>query len=80
MSKEIKQAFKASPSTKNLKDRYIAEEENRGEEPLGGAAMSSLNTHNGAWSNRKGMWPLSERRLVFTSKKEFVTTQWMSNF
>lgn len=35
--------------------------------------MSSLNTHNGAWSNRKGTWPLSEKRFIFSSKKEIVT-------
>ena len=42
--------------------------------------MPSLNTHGGAWSNRQGMWPLAERRLVFTSKKEIVTQQWLENF
>jgi hypothetical protein len=34
--------------------------------------MSSLNTHGGAWSNRQGMWPLSDRRLVFTNKKDYI--------
>lgn len=61
-----------SPSKKNIKERFILEEENRGEEPLGQAAMQSLNTHGGAWSNRAGMWPLSERRLIFSCKKEAV--------
>jgi hypothetical protein len=62
-----------SPSKKNLKELFLAEEENRPEEPLGQAAMQSLNTHGGAWSNRQGMWPLSDRRLIFTSKKDIVT-------
>lgn len=62
-----------SPSRKGIKDLFIAEEENRPEEPLGQAAMQSLNTHGGAWSNRAGQWPLSERRLIFTCKKEIVT-------
>jgi hypothetical protein len=56
-----------------VKELFRAEEENRPEEPLKQAAMQSLNTHGGAWSNRQGMWPLSERRLVFSSKKEIVT-------
>ena len=42
--------------------------------------MQSLNTHSGAWSNRQGMWPLSERKLVFACKKEIVTQQWLDNF
>jgi hypothetical protein len=41
--------------------------------------MSSLNTHGGAWTNRSGMWPLSEKRLVFTSKKDYVTDKWIDN-
>jgi hypothetical protein len=65
--------MKNSPSKKNIKDRFLAEEENRPEEPLGQAAMQSLNTHGGAWSNRQGMWPLSEKRLIFSAKKEVVT-------
>lgn len=57
----------------------MAEDENRGEERLKTAAMQSLNTHGGAWSNRQGTWPLSERRLIFASKKEIVSEQWMEN-
>ena len=41
-----------SPSKKNIKELYHADEENRAEEPLKQAAMASLNTHSGAWSNR----------------------------
>ena len=52
---------------------FIAEEENRGIEPLRQAAMQSLNTHGGAWSNRQGQWPISERRLIFSTKKEAVS-------
>lgn len=62
-----------SPNKKGIKELYHAEEENRPEEPLKSAAMQSLNTHTGAWSNRQGMWPLSERKLVFACKKEIVT-------
>jgi hypothetical protein len=25
------------------------------------------------------MWPLSEKRLVFTSKKDYVTDKWVDN-
>ena len=58
----------------------MLEEENRPEEPLKAAAMHTLNTHGGAWSNRAGMWPVSEKRLIFASKKENVTLQWIDNF
>lgn len=71
--------MKQSPSKKNIKDLYHAEEENHPEEPLKGAAMSTLNTHGGAWSNRQGMWPISERRMIFSCKKEIVTQQWLEN-
>jgi hypothetical protein len=56
-----------------MKDLFIAEDENRGIEPLKQAAMQSLNTHGGAWSNRQGQWPVSERRLIFSSKKDEVS-------
>lgn len=62
-----------SPSKKNIKDLYLLEDENRPEEPLKSAAMATLNTHSGAWSNRQGQWPISERRMIFASKKEIVT-------
>jgi hypothetical protein len=42
--------------------------------------MSSLNTHGGAWSNRAGVWPLSERRLILSSKKDIVSQQWIDSF
>lgn len=41
--------------------------------------MSTLNTHSGAWSNRQGMWPLSDRKMIFAAKKEIVTQQWLDN-
>jgi hypothetical protein len=69
-----------SPSKAKIKELFIHEEENRPDEPLGHAAMPTLNTHGGAWSNRQGMWPLAERRMVFTSKKDIVTQQWLENF
>ena len=51
----------------------------KSDEPLSHVAMQSLNTHQGAWSNRAGLWPLSDRRLIFSSKKEEVTEQWIQN-
>lgn len=65
--------LKNSPSSsKSIKKMFIDEEENKPQELLGTAAMKSLNTHQGAWSNRS-MWSLSEKRLVFTSKSDEVT-------
>lgn len=26
------------------------------------------------------MWPISERRMIFSCKKEIVTEQWLDNF
>jgi hypothetical protein len=63
----------SSPSKKNIKDLYLLEDDNRPEEPLKYSAMASLNTHGGAWSNRQGQWPISERRMIFACKKEVVT-------
>ncbi|CDW84418.1 UNKNOWN [Stylonychia lemnae] len=69
----------SSPGKKNLKELYQSEMENKPEEPLKQAAMSTLNTHSGAWSNRQGMWPLSDRKMIFACKKEIVTKQWLDN-
>jgi len=49
---EKEEKLKPSPSKKNIKERFLAEEENKPEEPLKQAAMATLNTHGGAWSNR----------------------------
>ena len=68
-----------SPSKRDIKELFKAEEEST-KEPLKTAAMQSLNTHGGAWSNRQGVWPLSERRLIFTCKKDIVSRQWVANF
>ena len=56
------------------------EEENRGHDPLAAKAMHSLNTHNGAWSNRVESWPLQERRLIFACKNEDMYTSWSESF
>ena len=66
-----------SPSRKNLKEKFLLEEADTPDMPLNHAAMHSLNTHSGAWSNRVGMWPLSDRKLVFTTRKEEVAQQWL---
>ncbi len=71
--------MKPSPSKKNIKELFMAEDENKPEEPLKQAAMASLNTHGGAWSNRQGQWPLNERKMIFSCKKEIVTQQWLDN-
>jgi len=40
-------------------------------------AMQSLNTHNGAWTNREEMWTLEDKRLLFATKTDASTTEWM---
>ena len=75
IKKQIERESKiySSPSKKNVKELYQSEMDNKPEEPLKQAAMSTLNTHSGAWSNRQGMWPLSDRKMIFAAKKEIVT-------
>ena len=79
MLKNIRKAEKnfQSPGKKNLKEKFRMDEQDNPDIPLSHAAMASLNTHSGAWSNRAGMWPLSDRRLVFTTRKEEVVTEWL---
>ena len=38
--------------------------------------MATLNTHNGAWSNREEMWVLEDRRLLFATKTDIATQEW----
>jgi hypothetical protein len=61
----------------NLHEKYIKEEENKLEEPLTTAAMASLNTHNGAWTNREEMWIMEDRRLLFSTKTDLATQEWV---
>lgn len=42
--------------------------------------MSTLNTHNGAWSNREEMWIYEERRLLFATKANAATNEWIEVF
>jgi hypothetical protein len=35
--------------------------------------MPTLNTRNGAWSNREEMWVLEDRRLLFATKTDIAT-------
>ena len=60
-----------------MKEKYILEEENRLDAPLTMAAMHSLNTQNGAWTNREEMWIFEDRRLLFSTKTEQATTEWV---
>lgn len=61
----------------NLKEKYIQEEDNKLEEPLNDMAMQSLNTHNGAWTNREEMWVLEDRRLLFATKTDGTSSEWV---
>ncbi|CDW91526.1 UNKNOWN [Stylonychia lemnae] len=69
-----------SPSKKgiqlDLKEKYMKEEENLLEEPLQHAAMNTLNTHYGAWTNREEMWILEDRRLLFATKTDYTSDEW----
>ncbi len=47
------------------------------EEPLSYAAMNTLNTHQGAWSNREEMWIITDRRLLFATKSTTATGEWV---
>lgn len=71
---------KFSPSKKgvnlNLQEKYLKEEENQLEEPLLHAAMNTLNTHQGAWTNREEMWILEDRRLLFATKTDLASSEW----
>jgi len=62
---------KGSPGkheNKSIKEKYIADENNKMEDPLEEVAMQSLNTHGGAWTNREEVWILEDRRLLFSTK------------
>jgi hypothetical protein len=75
---EKKRGF--SPSKKSgldLKEKLRKVEENTLEEPLSHASMNSLNTHQGAWSNREEMWILEDRRLLFATKTDMATGEWV---
>jgi hypothetical protein len=39
--------------------------------------MESLNTHNGAWTNREEMWILTDRRLLFATKSYTASSEWV---
>ena len=39
--------------------------------------MSTLNTHGGAWTNRREMWILDDKRLLFTTTSDNITNEWM---
>lgn len=61
----------------DLKEKYLKEEENQLEEPLLYAAMNTLNTHHGAWTNREEMWILEDRRLLFSTKTDMASGEWV---
>lgn len=54
----------------------MKEEENKLEKPLSLASMSTLNT-GGAWTNRREMWILEEKRLLFSTKEGKDREEWM---
>ena len=56
----------------------MLEEENKLAEPLEDAAMFTLNSHQGAWTNREEIWVLRDRRLLFATKSGETTSQWVT--
>lgn len=61
----------------DLKEKYLLEEENMLDEPLKYAAMDTLNTKQGAWTNREEMWILEDRRLLFATKTDLASGEWV---
>ena len=55
----------------------MLEEEGKLEEPLSQASMSTLNTHNGAWTNREEMWTIEDKKMLFTTKSDQSTSEWI---
>lgn len=39
--------------------------------------MNTLNTKDGAWTNREEMWILKDRRLLFATKTDLATGEWV---
>lgn len=39
--------------------------------------MHTLNTHNGAWTNREEMWVFEDRRLLFATKSDGASSEWV---
>lgn len=62
----------------DLKEKYKKDQDNQLEEPLSYAAMNTLNTHQGAWTNREEMWILEDRRLLFATKNIAATSEWVN--
>ena len=80
LEKIERQKNKYSPSKKSqmdMKEKFMKEEQDLLEEPLTYAAMNTLNTKEGAWTNREEMWILQDRRLLFATKSVAATTEWM---
>ena len=80
MEKNLEKKKNFSPSKKSgldLKEKLKKVEENQLEEPLSYASMNSLNTHQGAWTNREEMWILEDRRLLFATKTDMATNEWV---
>jgi hypothetical protein len=39
--------------------------------------MESVNTHGGAWTNREEMWIIEDRRLLFATKNDGASNEWI---
>jgi hypothetical protein len=39
--------------------------------------MDTLNTKQGAWTNREEMWILEDRRLLFATKTDIASGEWV---
>ena len=42
--------------------------------------MLTLNTHNGAWTNREETWIMEDKRMLFATKTDVATTEWVEVF
>jgi hypothetical protein len=61
----------------DIKSKFILEEEGRLEGPLSQASMTSLNTKGGAWTNREELWTLEDKRMLFTTKSDQASKDWI---
>jgi hypothetical protein len=60
-----------------LMDRFKDDQNNLVPDVLKESAMSTLDTKQGAWSNREEQWVIEERRLLFSTLNHESTNTWI---
>jgi len=80
MERETSKQKGFSPGKKqglDLKSKFVLDENNQLDDPLSTASMTTLNTHNGSWTNREEVWILEDRRLLFATLSDAATEEWV---